>query len=145
MVLRMSRPVRHPTTEIYWYRKRVPDSLRSLVGKRQTKGIAPHTRPCGSHKGRWHRLTSGAQDLPHRPALAIARRSGGTTTIQTKCGTDWERFSLIGLLSREAPRRFGEDHRQPEECRIMQTRRRQCHFECQRSADRSRAVLLRLT
>jgi hypothetical protein len=33
----MARPFRHPVTGIYWYRKRVPDALRSIVGKREEK------------------------------------------------------------------------------------------------------------
>lgn len=37
MVLSMSRPWKHPDTGIYWLRKRVPDGLRSLVGKREEK------------------------------------------------------------------------------------------------------------
>ena len=35
MALAMSRPYKHPKTGIYWLRKRVPDELRALVGKRE--------------------------------------------------------------------------------------------------------------
>lgn len=37
MVLVMARPFRHPITGIFQYRKRVPDALRSIVGKREEK------------------------------------------------------------------------------------------------------------
>ena len=44
MALTMARPVKHPRTGVYWFRKAVPLKLRELVGKRevsrtlQTKG-----------------------------------------------------------------------------------------------------------
>nr|WP_314256741.1 DUF6538 domain-containing protein [uncultured Devosia sp.] len=37
MVLHMSRPFKHPTTGVYYFRKGVPDRLRHLVGKREVK------------------------------------------------------------------------------------------------------------
>lgn len=33
----MSRPQKHPKSGVYWLRKRVPDDLRALVGKREEK------------------------------------------------------------------------------------------------------------
>ncbi|MEP0234414.1 DUF6538 domain-containing protein [Roseibium sp.] len=33
----MSRPVRHKTTGIYQFRKRVPDDLRQVIGKSEVK------------------------------------------------------------------------------------------------------------
>lgn len=78
----MSRPVRHPTTGIYWYRKRVPDNLRSLVGKGEEKlslrtrdpaeAKIAHARAAAEIEERWHRLTSGAQSISHKQAEAIA-------------------------------------------------------------------------
>ncbi|MTK63021.1 MAG: hypothetical protein F8N15_00360 [Methanobacterium sp.] len=35
MVLAMSRPFKHPKTGVYWFRKVVPEDLRSVVGKRE--------------------------------------------------------------------------------------------------------------
>ena len=35
MALAMSRPWKHPKTGVYWLRKRVPDALQRLVGKRE--------------------------------------------------------------------------------------------------------------
>ena len=37
MALAMARPWKHPKTGIFWLRKRVPDDLRSLLGKREEK------------------------------------------------------------------------------------------------------------
>jgi hypothetical protein len=37
MALAMDRPWKHPATGIYWFRKRVPDDLRSLIGKLEEK------------------------------------------------------------------------------------------------------------
>lgn len=37
MPLPMSRPVKHPKTGIYWFRKAVPERLRPIVGKREEK------------------------------------------------------------------------------------------------------------
>jgi len=37
MVLAMCRPVKHPTTGVYLFRKRVPKQLRSLVGRAEIK------------------------------------------------------------------------------------------------------------
>jgi hypothetical protein len=35
MALAMARPWKHPKTGIFWLRKRVPDDLRPLLGKRE--------------------------------------------------------------------------------------------------------------
>ena len=37
MTLPMARPQKHPHSGVYWLRKRVPDDLRQLVGKREAK------------------------------------------------------------------------------------------------------------
>jgi len=37
MTLAMSGPWKHPKTGIYWFRKRVPKELRSLLGKTEEK------------------------------------------------------------------------------------------------------------
>ncbi|WP_430715260.1 DUF6538 domain-containing protein [Rhodopseudomonas boonkerdii] len=33
----MSRPWKHPDSGYYWFRRRVPDDLRELVGKREER------------------------------------------------------------------------------------------------------------
>jgi integrase len=37
MTLSMTRPQKHPDSGYYWFRKRVPDDLRDLVGKREER------------------------------------------------------------------------------------------------------------
>jgi integrase len=37
MTLSMPRPWKHPDSGFYWFRKRVPDDLRSLIGKREER------------------------------------------------------------------------------------------------------------
>lgn len=36
-VVRMVRPVKHPRTGVYLIRKRVPDRLQPIIGKREIK------------------------------------------------------------------------------------------------------------
>ncbi|WP_185966163.1 DUF6538 domain-containing protein [Rhodopseudomonas palustris] len=77
----MSRPIRH-SSGIYWYRKRVPKALRSLVGKLEEKislrtrdpaeAKIAHARVSAEVEERWHRLRQGTQSLSHRQAEAIA-------------------------------------------------------------------------
>jgi len=35
--MRVASPWKHPDTDIYYYRRRVPEALRPLVGKRKEK------------------------------------------------------------------------------------------------------------
>lgn len=82
MVLRMTRPAAHPTTGIYLFRKRVPDALRKLVGKREEKislktrdpveAKIAHAKVSAEVEQRWRRLLAGAQTLSHKQAEAIA-------------------------------------------------------------------------
>jgi hypothetical protein len=37
MALSMSRPWKHPDSGYYWFRRRVPDDIRVLVGKREER------------------------------------------------------------------------------------------------------------
>lgn len=78
----MSRPVKHPQTGIYWFRKRVPDALRELVGKREEKislrtrdpqvAKIEHARMAADVEARWRQLGAGVQTLTHRQVEAIA-------------------------------------------------------------------------
>jgi hypothetical protein len=49
MALAMARPWKHPKTGIYWFRKRVPDDLRPLLGK-QEEMRSLGTRDCAEVK-----------------------------------------------------------------------------------------------
>lgn len=82
MVLRMARPVKHPKTGIYQFRKRVPDALRSLIGKREEKislgtrdpaeAKIQHARVSAEVEARWRQLAEGTQSLSTKQAEAIA-------------------------------------------------------------------------
>ena len=37
MTLSMTRPWKHPDSGYYWFRKRVPEDLRNLIGKREER------------------------------------------------------------------------------------------------------------
>jgi hypothetical protein len=65
----MARPWKHPKTGIYWLRKRIPDDLRPLLGKREEKrnlGTRDpneakrfHARALAELGERWANLRSG--------------------------------------------------------------------------------------
>ncbi|GGB03624.1 hypothetical protein GCM10011491_34730 [Brucella endophytica] len=82
MVLKMSRPTKHPTTGIYQLRKRVPQHLVPLVGKNiikislktrdpQEAKIA-HTRLLAEIESRWRQLSAGVISLSQKQAVAMA-------------------------------------------------------------------------
>ena len=61
MILAMSRPWKHLKSGVYWLRKRVPDDLRKLVGKREEKRSLL-TRDASEAKRR-HAWSTDAQDF----------------------------------------------------------------------------------
>lgn len=85
MALAMSRPWKHPKTGIYWLRKRVPDDLQKLVGKREEKQSLG-TRDPGEAKRkhraalteveeRWANLKAGPRTLTEREAYDIGQHA----------------------------------------------------------------------
>ncbi|UGV24847.1 site-specific integrase [Rhodopseudomonas boonkerdii] len=82
MPLAMSRPWKHPKTGIYWLRKRVPDELITLVGKREelrtlgTKDPAQakvrHAAALAEIEAKWANLRSGQKSLTEREAHHLA-------------------------------------------------------------------------
>lgn len=78
----MTRPVRHPKTGVYWFRKRVPAALVDLVGKREEKrslgtkdpheAKRAHARVAAEVERRWVGLRLGAVSLGHREVHALA-------------------------------------------------------------------------
>ncbi len=82
MRLAMSRPWKHPKTGVYWLRKRVPDDLRTLVGKReekrslQTKDAAEAKErflvALASLEARWRHLRLGDIQLSETQAHQLA-------------------------------------------------------------------------
>jgi len=69
-VLAMTHPYEHPNTGIYWFRKRVPDALRELVGKQEEKFSLRTCNPSEAKvrlakalaevDQRWHNLSLGS-------------------------------------------------------------------------------------
>ncbi len=82
MVLKMSRPTRHPTTGIYQLRKRVPQHLIPLVGKREEKASLgtrdpqeakiAHARMLEKIEARWRQLSAGVISLSQKQAVAMS-------------------------------------------------------------------------
>lgn len=82
MALAMARPWKHPKTGMFWLRKRVPDDLRDVVGKReekrslQTKDPAEarrlHANALAEVEARWASLRRGTVSLSQREAHVIA-------------------------------------------------------------------------
>src|SRR3954471_23913552 len=86
MPLAMSRPWKHPKTGIYWLRKRVPDELVKLIGKREelkTLGTrdpsvakVKHAAALADVEARWANLRAGPKVLSEREALELAAPLG---------------------------------------------------------------------
>jgi hypothetical protein len=82
MVLKMSRPTKHPTTGIYQFRKRVPEHLIPLVGKREEKvslgtrdpqeAKIVHARILAETEARWRQLSAGQISLSQKQAVAMS-------------------------------------------------------------------------
>jgi len=79
----MSRPWKHPKTGIYWLRKRVPDDLQKLVGKREEKhslgtrdpaeAKRKHLAALTAVEERWANLKVGPRKLTEREAHQLAQ------------------------------------------------------------------------
>jgi uncharacterized protein (DUF2336 family) len=73
MALAMARPWKHPKTGIFWLRKRIPDDLRALLGKREEKQSLGtrepneakriHAQALAELGERWANLRSGPRAL----------------------------------------------------------------------------------
>lgn len=82
MPLAMARPWKHPKTGIYWLRKRVPDDLLRLVGKREEKRSLGtrdpvtakrlHAAALADVELRWSNLRSPPKALSEREAFDLA-------------------------------------------------------------------------
>jgi integrase len=82
MPLAMARPWKHPDTGIYWLRRRVPEALRPLVGKREirqtlaTRDISEakqrHAEALAKLERQWANLRRGAGSLTDGEAHALA-------------------------------------------------------------------------
>ena len=73
MTLSMTRPSKHPKSGIYWFRKRVPDDLRNLIGKREERfsldtrdpneAKRRHALKLAEVEERWSNLRAGQRPL----------------------------------------------------------------------------------
>lgn len=82
MVLSMSRPWKHPTTGVYYYRRATPDDLRAVIGKREEKrslgtkdpaaAKAAHAAVAAEVEAKWKNLRAGVQAITNKRAHAIA-------------------------------------------------------------------------
>ena len=78
MALAMARPWKHPKTGIFWLRKRIPDDLCPLLGKREEKQSLGtrdpneakriHAQALAELGERWANLRSGPRALSEREA-----------------------------------------------------------------------------
>ena len=83
MSLAMSRPWKHPKTNVYWLRKRVPEALRAIVGKREEKRSLGTRDPAEAKRRllpalseletKWKNLQAGPQTLSEQEAHKLAR------------------------------------------------------------------------
>jgi integrase len=82
MPLAMTRPWKHPATGIYWLRRRIPDDLRTLVGKREEKRSLGtrdpdeakrlHAAALAALETQWFNLRRGTVTLTRSEAEEIA-------------------------------------------------------------------------
>jgi hypothetical protein len=88
MALAMARPWKHPKTGIYWLRKRVPEDLRPLLGKRVEK------RSLGS------RDCANAKRLHAQALIELEQRWTTLRAPQTRSAngkpTNWSRLPMSG-------------------------------------------------
>lgn len=78
----MARPYRHPDAGVYWFRRRVPEELRALLGKTEEKfslrtrdpdeARIAHARATAEVSARWANLREGVRTISHKEAVAIA-------------------------------------------------------------------------
>ena len=116
MALAMSRPFKHPKTGMFWLRKRVPDDLRKLVGKREELKSLQTRDPDEAKRrfvialaeveAKWVNLRQGNRTLSEREAheLAIAVHDHWIATYRDNPGeqTFW-RTKLMPKLWNISP------------------------------------------
>ncbi|RDE09887.1 DUF6538 domain-containing protein [Pelagibacterium lacus] len=82
MVLSVSRPWKHPTTGVYYYRRAVPEDLRAVIGRREEKrslgtkdpatAKAAHATVAAEIEAKWAGMRQGVQAITNKQAHAIA-------------------------------------------------------------------------
>jgi hypothetical protein len=86
MALSMSRPWKHPDSGFYWFRKRVPDDLRDLLGKREERfslgtrdpieAKRLHVLKLAEVEERWSNLRAGQRPLSLDDVARLASEIG---------------------------------------------------------------------
>jgi hypothetical protein len=86
MALSMSRPWKHPDSGFYWFRKRVPDDLRNLLGKREERfslgtrdpieAKRLHVLKLAEVEERWSNLRAGQRPLSPDDIARLASEIG---------------------------------------------------------------------
>jgi hypothetical protein len=86
MTLSMTRPQKHPDSGYYWFRKRVPDDLRDLVGKREerfslgtrdpSEAKRLHALRLAEVEERWANLRIGQRPLSQDDIARLASEIG---------------------------------------------------------------------
>jgi hypothetical protein len=86
MTLSMTRPQKHPDSGYYWFRKRVPDDLRDLVGKREerfslgtrdpSEAKRLHAQKLAEVEERWANLRAGQRPLSSDDIARLASEIG---------------------------------------------------------------------
>ncbi|WP_409334410.1 DUF6538 domain-containing protein [Bradyrhizobium sp. AUGA SZCCT0283] len=82
----MTRPQKHPDSGYYWFRKRVPDDLRSLIGRREEKvslgtrdpieAKRLHALKLAEVEERWANLRAGQRPLSPDDIARLASEIG---------------------------------------------------------------------
>jgi hypothetical protein len=72
MALAMARPWKHPRTGIYWFRKRVPDELRGVIGKLEEKRILKTRDPAEAKVRHLEMLSEIAAGWPGLKRIEIS-------------------------------------------------------------------------
>jgi hypothetical protein len=86
MTLAMTRPWKHPDSGFYWFRKRVPDDLRNLIGKREERfslgtrdpveAKRLHVLKLAEVEERWSNLRVGQRALSPDDIVRLAAEIG---------------------------------------------------------------------
>jgi hypothetical protein len=86
MTLSMTRPWKHPDSGYYWFRKRVPDDLRNLIGKREERfslgtrdpieAKRLHVLKLAEVEERWSNIRAGQRSLSPDDIARLASEIG---------------------------------------------------------------------
>lgn len=132
MVLKMSRPTRHKVTGIFQFRKRVPEHLIPLVGKREEKvslgtrdpqeAKIAHARILAATEARWRQLAAGMISLSQKQAVAMSGEIYRAMITENEDDPGSPRLREAGLIADHL-------HLRPEKVKIFQLTKDDVLFE----------------